>query len=202
MSIEEKRFKKLFKEMQFHKSEYELVLEILKSAHWDFEDYYRNYCSEKEIDLDKLNEKHKQKVEEIIPSPLKQKHGPDDVLELEKVDFIDNTSKKEFKKIYRELAKFLHPDAGGEEKEFKEFSDSFHRADWVTFLEICMKHEASIKNHKEINVILKKEISKIKDKIEQEKSTYSWLLYQCETEACKNNVVKKFLKHLFDYGDF
>ena len=54
MSIKEKKFKKLFKELQFHKSEHEFVLEILKAAHWDFEEYYKEYCEKKDINLAKL----------------------------------------------------------------------------------------------------------------------------------------------------
>jgi hypothetical protein len=67
-------------------------------------------------------------------------------------------------------------------------------------LEICEKHNISVTNYKGVNKVLKDKIEKIKEKVQIEKRTYSWLLHECETERCKENVVKKFLKHLFDYN--
>ncbi len=202
MSIEEKKFIKLFKELQFHKSEYELVLEVLKTAHWDFEDFYRNYCIEKDIDLAGLNKQHRERVDTLLPGPISQNYDTDGILEI-KAEMVDKTSKKEFKKIYREVVKTLHPDVGGDEKEFKRFSDSFNEMDWCAFLEICQEHKIEIKNYKKVNDILKKEIEKTKEETLKKKDTYSWLLYRCDdSEVCKENVVKKFLKHLFDYGGY
>ena len=168
----------------------------------DFEQYYREYCVKKNIDIDNLNEKNKEKVEKLIPTP-KQQHDDKGELKIERQEFIDNTDSKEFKKIYREVAKILHPDVGGDEAEFKKLSDSMSNRDWAILLELSEKYNVEIKNYKQINKILLKKIDAVKGKIELEKTTYSWSLYQCEdNETCKDNVVKKFLKHLFDYGDY
>ncbi len=203
MAIEQKKFKKLYKELQYQKSEYEYVVEILKEAHLEFEQYYRDYCLEREIDQDNLNEKNKEKVDKLIPKPKLQEHDEQGLLKLERQEFIDNTDSKQFKKIYREIAKVLHPDVGGDEAEFKKLSDSLANKDWSILLELSERYNIDIGDHKEINKILIKKIEHIKKKIEIEKSTYSWSLYQCEdNETCKGNVVKKFLKHLFDYGDY
>ena len=202
MSIEHKKFKKLYKELQYQKSEYEYVVEILREAHLDFEQYYREYCAKREIDIDGLNEKNKQKVEKLIPT-RKQQHDEEGLVKIEKQEFIDNTDAKQFKRLYREVAKILHPDVGGDEVEFKKLSDSMINKDWSVLLELSEKYNVEIKNYKQINKILSKKIEAVKDKINLEKSTYSWSLYQCEdNETCKENVVKKFLKHLFDYGDY
>ena len=110
---------------------------------------------------------------------------------------------KEFKRIYREIAKILHPDKGGDEKQFKRLSESLEEKDWSVLLEMCAKHNVEIENHKEINKLIQKKINTIKEKILKEKSTYSWLLYECEGDIiCKENTVKKFLKHLFNYNDY
>ena len=44
---------------------------------------------------------------------------------------------------------------------------------------------------------LKEESKKLRAKIKQNKSNYSWKLYECETEECKVKLVKQFLKQLF-----
>lgn len=204
MSIEKKKFKKLYRELQYQQSELDYVLEILKEAHIEFEQYHRQYCTEKQIDLKGLNKKHKDKVKKTLVHPKKQKHDEDGILNInDKTDMIDNTDTKEFKRIYREIAKLLHPDKGGDEIQFKKASDAMANKEWGVLLEICEKHNISISNYKSINKILKKKIEGTKKKIKQQKSTYSWLLYMCDDkETCKHNVVKKFLKHLFQYGDY
>jgi hypothetical protein len=201
MSIEYKKFKKLFRELQYHQSELDYVLEILKTAHWDFEEYYRGYCKEKEIDISGLDKKHQSKVDKLIPKSCMQEHDPCGTYKPKAKEFIDNTDLKQFKKIYREIAKILHPDKGGDEKEFKKISDALAEKNWSVLLEMCEEYKIPIKEYDETNKLLKKKIEEIKEKTNKEKSTYSWLLYECEDrETCRKNVVKKFLKHLFNYA--
>jgi hypothetical protein len=73
MSIEQKKFKRLRKELQFVQSELEYVLEVLKEWHLEFENYHRQYCKNRGIDLEQLNKKNKEKVSGIIPKPAKKK---------------------------------------------------------------------------------------------------------------------------------
>ena len=55
MSIQQKKFKRLRKELQFLQSELEYVEEVLSEWHLIFEDYHRDYCKRKKINLDQLN---------------------------------------------------------------------------------------------------------------------------------------------------
>ena len=73
MSIEQKKFKRLRKELQFLQSELEYVNEVLHEWHQEFEEYQRAYCEKKNIDLAKLNEKNRKKVNQIIPQPVKKR---------------------------------------------------------------------------------------------------------------------------------
>ena len=68
MSIQKKKFKKLRKELQYWLSDLEYTEEVLDEWHHKFEEYYREYCKEYRIDIDKLNKENKKKVEEILPS--------------------------------------------------------------------------------------------------------------------------------------
>ena len=68
-------------------------------------------------------------------------------------------------------------------------------------LDICDKHDILIEIDKEVLKLLEQQISDTKEQIKKEKSTYSWSLYSCTDNKCKDNVVKKFLKHLFNYEE-
>jgi len=48
---------------------------------------------------------------------------------------------------------------------------------------------------------IRKEIKKIKAKVEKNRSMYSWKLYQCEeNEECLDMVMADFFKKLFNYS--
>jgi len=182
--IQAKRFKKLQKELDYWESELEYVQEILKEWHLKFEEFHRQYCSDNDIDLDKLNKENSKKVNQIIPKPAKKE-----------AQFEDRTDEKHFKKIYKQLARKLHPDLGGDEEEFKEVVAALEQKNFKKILDISAKHDIIIEMSEELNNILEKQIEGIKQKINKEKSTYSWNLYTCGTdEKCKENVIKNFLK--------
>ena len=194
MSIEQKKFKRLRKELQFVQSELEYVLEVLGEWHLEFENYHRQYCKNRGIDLQQLNKKNKEKVSGIIPKPAKKKQTGLVVYE-------DDKEEKVFKKVYKQIVKKLHPDVGGDEEEFKKATTAVSEKNLEKLLDICDRHVILIEINKEMIKLLEKQISETKDRIKKEKSTYSWMLYSCASEKCKVNVIKKFLKHLFDYEE-
>lgn len=193
MSIEQKKFKRLRKELQFLQSELEYVHEVLHEWHQEFEEYQRAYCEKKNIDLAKLNEKNRKKVNQIIPQPVKEETGL--------VRYDNAIQKNGFKKLYKQIARKLHPDLGGDEKEFQEVQEAMQEKNFEKILDICDKHDILIKIDKQMVKLLEKQISETKMQIKKEKSTYSWSLYSCADDKCKDNVVKKFLKHLFNYEE-
>ena len=187
--ITAKRFKKLQKELDYWESELEYIQEILKEWHYKFEEYHRQFCKDNNIDLQKLNKQNTKKVDQLLPKPAKKE-----------TRFEDKTDEKHFKKIYKQLARKLHPDIGGDEEEFKELVSALEEKNFKKILDICDKHDIIIEMSEELNNILEKQIEETKQKLNKEKSTYSWSLYSCGTdEICKEKVVKKFLKHLFNY---
>lgn len=193
MSIQQKKFKRLRKELQFVQSELEYVQEVLSEWHLIFEEYHRDYCKKKEINLDQLNKQSSKKVDQLIPKPVKKENG---------VVLYDNQKDKEvFKKLYKKIARKLHPDLGGDEKEFQEATTAMQEKNFEKILDICDKHDILIEIDKEMLKLLEQQISDTKEQIKKEKSTYSWSLYSCADDKCKDNVVKKFLKHLFNYEE-
>tara|TARA_B100000212_G_C27378147_1_gene535642 strand:+ start:521 stop:1099 length:579 start_codon:yes stop_codon:yes gene_type:complete len=192
MSIEQKKYKRLRKELQFVQSELEYVQEVLSEWHLVFEQYHRDYCKRKEIDLKQLNKQSKKKIKQLIPKPQMKESG---------VILYDKKDKHVIKKIYKKIARKLHPDLGGDEKEFQEVQEAMQEKNFEKILDVCDKYDILIEIDKEMINFLKEQINEIKEKIKKEKSTYSWSLYTCTNDKCKDNVIKKFLKHLFNYEE-
>jgi hypothetical protein len=192
MSIEQKKFNRLRKELQFLQSELEYVEEVLKEAHLKFEEAHREYCKENNIDLDSLNKQHNDKINQLIPKPVKKETGL--------VVYENKKDKDVFKRVYKQIAKKLHPDIGGDEEEFKEATSAMQEKNLEKLLDICDKHVILLKIDEEMIEVLQKQILETKERINKEKSTYSWKLYSCgRNELCKNQLMDAFLKQLFNY---
>jgi len=193
MSIEQKKYRRLRKELQFLQSELEYVQEVLKEWHFTFEEYHRDYCKRKGIDLDQLNKQSGEKVSQLIDKPVKSETGV--------IKYENKNDKDTFKKLYKQIARKLHPDLGGDEKEFQRATSAMQEKDFEKILDICDKHDIFIEVDEEIINLLKQQIKEVKLKISKEKSTYSWSLYSCQNDKCKDKVIKQFLKHLFNYEE-
>ena len=191
MSIEQKKYKRLRKELQFVQSELEYVQEVLSEWHLVFEQYHRDYCKRKEIDLKQLNKQSKKKIKQLIPKPQMKESG---------VILYDKKDKDVIKKIYKKIARKLHPDLGGDEKEFQEVQEAMQEKNFEKILDVCDKYDILIEIDKEMINFLKEQINEIKEKIKKEKSTYSWKMHLCGgNKLCKNVLVQQFLKQLFNY---
>ena len=192
--IKAKRVKKLQKELDYWHSELEYVKEILKEYHIEFETYHREYCAERNIDLAGLNKQSSKKVDQMLNKPVKIDNGV--------LSQSGRKYKDVFNRIYKKMAKKLHPDIGGDEEVFKQVTSAMGEKDIKKLLDICQEHDIIIDISDDLIKLLKEQIGETKDLINKEKSTYSWSLYSCEeNKKCKQNVVKKFLKHLFNYEE-
>lgn len=193
MSIQQKKYKRLRKELQFVQSELEYVEEVLSEWHLIFEEYHRDYCKRKGIDLNQLNKESSKKIDQLIPDPVKKDTG---------LIVYDNKKDKDvFKKLFKQIARKLHPDLGGDEKKFQEATSAMEEKNFEKILDICDEYGILIEINKEMLELLEQQISETKEKISKEKSTYSWSLYSCTNDKCKDKVIQKFLKHLFNYEE-
>jgi hypothetical protein len=193
MSIEQKKYKRLRKELQFLQSEFEYVEEVLSEWHLIFDEYHRDYCKRNDIDLANLNKESSKKIDRLIPNPVIKDNGL--------IVYDNKKDKGVFKRIYKQIAKKIHPDIGGNEEEFKKATTAMQEKNLDKLLDICDNHDILIEIDKEMLKVLEKQISDAKQQIKKEKSTYSWSLYSCADDKCKDNVIKKFLKHLFNYEE-
>jgi len=191
------KFKKLLNEYRSHSYELKYIKEVLKDGLPEFEIYYRNYCATNDINLQDLNIKNSARVDQIFSDcDGLEKFSP----KKSRLDEFDS------KHIFRQIAKRFHPDTLAvddprkEEYEevFKKAVGSIEEGEWGDLFNIADKYDLELKDYDSINKSLSLSIERVKKEIEKQKTTYAWLLFNCDDEACKEKVVKEFLKHLFN----
>jgi len=203
-----KRYKRLVKELLFAHSELEYVKEVLKEAHSEFESFYQDYCRKKNIPIDELNKNNSEKLEKVYPSN-KPKVDEEGIVQYE-TDDTDKENHKIFQRMYRMVAKKLHPDKFSNldqtpeviEKieSFKQATGAYNKKNWAEFLDICEKYDILPTRYEKINSLIRDEISEIGKEVNNKKLSFSWRLYECEDDVeCKDKVIKDFLYQLFKY---
>tara|TARA_Y100001972_G_scaffold63596_1_gene77690 strand:+ start:88 stop:702 length:615 start_codon:yes stop_codon:yes gene_type:complete len=193
-----RKYQKLLKEVNYLRSELEYQEEVLKSAHFDFESYHREWCANNNIDIDELNKKHKKSVDKLMPNISTHKHDQNDAI-IPIKDIETKRKANKFSKIYRQLARELHPDKEkGNEKKFSKISDAYNKGEWSVLLDAASDLGILPDNFTDIFPLMREEASNLRKKIATNESTYSWLFFECDGEqACMDRVIKQFLKHLF-----
>jgi len=195
------KFKKLLSEYRSLRFELEFVEDVLSEYHLIFERTYRKYCAENDIDLQVLHEQNQEKVEKLFSNKPVPK---------EEEEIVENKAKEvRHKSLYRDLAKKLHPDRLPEgdprydeyEQAFKDAAAAFDNGSWGDLFDLAERFDVNARNFGPLCDSLKEEIEKITVKIDNEKKTFSWALYECEeTEDCTERVIKNFLFAVFRYS--
>ena len=197
-TINLRKYQKLLKEVNYLRSELEYQNEVLKSAHLEFESYHRQWCADNNIDIDALNKQHNKEVANLLPKQKQQVHDTEDaIIPVKDIDVKRKANK--FSKIYRKLARELHPDKEqGNEEKFSRISDAYNNGEWSVLLDAASDLGILPDNFKDIFPLMREEASDLRKKIAANESTYSWQLFECEEDKrCKDKLVKRFLKHLF-----
>ena len=183
------------------RSELEYQEEVLGEYHLLFEEYYRRWCAENDIDIIKQEEQNTERLERILPKDVieKQKYELDGRIVVNDNDE-NREEKKKFNKLYRKLAMELHPDKeSGDEKRFARITEAYNKGEWSILLEEAIELGIQPENIESLIPLLKDEVKKIKQIIKHNKGIYSWKFYECEDDNnCKTNIIKKFLKYLFN----
>ena len=197
--IEKYRFKKLLNEYKSLEYEYKMVKEVLKDGHLDFEVFYRQWCALRDIDIDQLNKDNHNKVTQAF------NQNETGIIATEK----PKKKTQKHKDIYKALAKKIHPDKldtadsnyWRDYMDFKDTVKSIADENWGKLFEIAERHDIYLKDYDEICADIQEDIERIKCDIEKEKSSYSWKLYECKTDKCKDNLIKSFLLQLFGWKE-
>ena len=197
IEIKRKRYKKHIMELKFLRSELAYQEEVLVIAHQDFEIWYRKWCEDNGVKLTELNQKHESRVSKILSQPIfpdlkKDEQGLVPLTKEKKQE------KKKFHQLFKQVAKATHPDKHeGTTLDFKAASAAYQSGDWAMLLQIAEEYSIMPQDLGEVLPVMKEEANRLRNTIENNKKMYSWAFQECETEQCKENLVKKFLKHLF-----
>ena len=192
MSLTKKKYKKILQEVKYLRSELEYQEAVLSEAHLEFELYYREWCANNDLDLVELNKQNSKQVQKIF------KREESKLVPLEAPP--EKQDEKRVSKLYRKLARELHPDKEtGDARKFKKIAEAYKNGDWSLLLEEAVELEIEPDNLAELIPLLKEEAKTLKAKIKRNEEMYSWKYYLCEEDQkCKKNLVKQFLKQLFN----
>jgi hypothetical protein len=173
------KFKKLLNEYRSLYYELEYVQDVVNETHEEFDENLRQYCEKNEIVIEELQNK------------LKPKEQTETNLQL-----------------FRQVARSFHPDRLKEddperdEKEelFKIASKAIDEKNWGELFNIADRHDLDLGDYVEVNKSLSLDIKRMREKVKDEKRKYSWILHECEdSQICRDNVAKMFLKHVYGY---
>lgn len=197
--VKRKRYKKHIMELKFLRSEISYQEEILSNAHQDFELWYRQWCDDNNVDLLSLSEEQETHISKILSQPKfpDLKLNTAGVLVLNKE--VEKKEKGKFQKLFKQVAKATHPDKHkGTTLDFKAASSAFQKGDWAMLLQIAESYNIVPEDLDEIIPVMIKEAERLRRMIKHNKGVYSWKFQECETKECKENLVKQFLKQLFN----
>jgi hypothetical protein len=176
------KFKKLLNEFRSLKFEGEYIEDILLEAHEEFDKYYGQFCEDRGI------------KEESVKDYYMKLHGNQEEL-------------TQFKKTHRKLMRQLHPDKLDEsdplreekEEDFKRVVEAVETGMWADFFDVADKYGVEIEEIDEANRLLMEGIEKIEGKNKGKKTTFSWMLSECEDEPCRERIIRTFLNFMYGY---
>ena len=114
-----------------------------------------------------------------------------------------------FTKLFKALALKLHPDklssslTDDERSDmismFNDAKEALEERKYFVLLSLASQLKVkSPKNYKQQIRWMKKEVEIMSAKVEQKKNTYNYGFSECENEQQKDNLIRKFIKHLFN----
>jgi hypothetical protein len=192
------KFKKLLNEFRSLKFEGEYIEDILLEAHEEFDKYYGQFCEDRGINSEQLERANKNRVKSIKEESVKdyymKLHGNQEEL-------------TQFKKTHRKLMRQLHPDKLDEsdplreekEEDFKRVVEAVETGMWADFFDVADKYGVEIEEIDEANRLLMEGIEKIEGKNKGKKTTFSWMLSECEDEPCRERIIRTFLNFMYGY---
>jgi len=205
--LDYKKYRKMVKQLVYHRTELEYQEVVLKEVHIEFNKYYAKYCAENDIDLSEFNKENSDNIEKEYEPLEKKQEVEEGVIVSNDKSKEDKEGMKEFSKVYKMIAKKIHPDVLAQrlqteetlEKEemFKIATKSYHECDWGVFVEIAEDLKVQPSNAKKLCKHIRKEIEVIKKKVEHNSTMYSWKFHECEdNKECKDILMKSFMQRL------
>jgi len=199
MSKKNLRFKRLLNEYRTITSEIILVREIILETGDYFNECTADYCTRNDIDLEGLKKNKEERIKKLIEASNQPLKNVEEKIKEQEYDS---------KSLFRQIAKKFHPDTlpeddpDKEEKEdiFKTAMRAIDDCNWGVLFDIAAKHDLELQDYDSVLESLKLDVTRAKEALKKHKSTWSWLLFNCEDdEQCKDDVVLGFLKQVYSY---
>ena len=112
---------------------------------------------------------------------------------------VEKEEKKRFTKLFKQVAKATHPDRNKDTAlDFKAASSAYEMGDWSLLIQISEKYGIFPEDFEELIPVMKEEIQRLKKMIKHNEGIYSWKFNECESKDCKEQLIKQFLKQLFN----
>lgn len=153
-----------------------MELDDIKEEHSDLTTGFESLFS------DIIAKKEPESEEEIVAEALKPR---------EEKQRVENES---VKKLYKDIAKKLHPDKGGSEEEFKELNKLYKQSDYLGIIEIAIENDIEFEVDDGDTELLKS-IDKINKRIEHIKTTLPYV-WKYGNELQRRQVLFTMSKHL------
>tara|TARA_Y100001970_G_C14255091_1_gene874700 strand:- start:838 stop:1440 length:603 start_codon:yes stop_codon:yes gene_type:complete len=192
-----RKYRQLVKEIVFTADELEYVESVIEDISPEFARLQKEYLEKRNIKLE---------TQECTPS---QPIAPDTAPVPRDKSRLDSKENKHFSKMYKMIAKQIHPDKLAnqprtpevieKEEMFKTATTAYRANDWPKFLEVAEKLTIRPLNLCGLLEEIPKETKKLKQKQQDLKATFGWQLYECNgDERCKEQVIAKAMKQIYN----
>ena len=174
----------------------------------EFQSHYEDFCRRHGIDLNALNRDNAEQVHD----KFSQNPGTKEEEERGFEDKDDSEMHETFSKLFRKLAMHLHPDKvmnldlTQEEKDgmiiaFKESKVALEERRYFILIDYAEKYNVPLPtNYKQQTRWMLKEKELVRQKLETKLSSYNYMFAEAETDEAKDNLIKQFMKQLFNYN--
>jgi hypothetical protein len=190
-NIHQLEIRKLLKELDYLKSDYEYKNEIVFEADNSFMRTLNDFLDKNFV----LKEMFDNKVNGKIDTLIKPSIAEDSEVYL--VDKIDKVVDKNLKKIYRSIVKKTHPDKITDFRLNNLYiiaSDMYDSNDIIGIYSICDQLEIPYELNIEELETLKSRISMMKNRVSFMESTFTWKWYHTDNENEKSKILIEYLK--------
>tara|TARA_R110002020_G_scaffold9035_1_gene36172 strand:- start:780 stop:1469 length:690 start_codon:yes stop_codon:yes gene_type:complete len=228
MSAAYLKWQRIVNQLRFLYGDLRLTQEICDEAAGDFQAYYNAFCEEHGIDIRALMaEAYKAAappsdplMEHALPSEDKALAAHEDTEDSAEFDKLleeaaetheEDSLHKAFYKVFKQLAKKLHPDRqprelSSEEKEknmklFKEAKEALDERRYFVLLDLGQQYGIELPtNYRDQIKWMGSELTKVRNKIHDRRQTVNYRFSDCETDDERDELVKMVLRQHYNYS--